>query len=84
MLAAKPNLRLVVDPALGGAAAPLGRAADPLGSFRTAGGAVLVTAPGHRSPTIPAGWAVHHPPRADRRRARATWTSPGASVRGVT
>ena len=42
-LAAKPNLRVVRDRALGMAGAP--RAADPLGSFRTAGGAVLVTAP---------------------------------------
>jgi phosphoribosylaminoimidazolecarboxamide formyltransferase/IMP cyclohydrolase len=44
VLATKPNLRLVVDAALGGAAPGAGMQ-DPLGSFRTAGGAVLVTAP---------------------------------------
>ena len=43
VLATKPNLRLVVDETLGGAHASAVQ--DPLGSFRTAGGAVLVTAP---------------------------------------
>jgi phosphoribosylaminoimidazolecarboxamide formyltransferase/IMP cyclohydrolase len=44
VLATKPNLRLVVDRALGDPAG-IPAAPDPLGSFRTAGGAVLVTAP---------------------------------------
>jgi phosphoribosylaminoimidazolecarboxamide formyltransferase / IMP cyclohydrolase len=44
VLATKPNLRLVIDRALGDQAA-VPAAPDPLGSFRTAGGAVLVTAP---------------------------------------
>jgi phosphoribosylaminoimidazolecarboxamide formyltransferase/IMP cyclohydrolase len=56
-LAAKPNLRLVVDPALGVAddtasATPPG----PLASIRTAGGAVLVTAP-DTGADDPATWA---------------------------
>ena len=41
VLAAKPNLRLVVDPSLG-ATAPRPSPPDPLGAIRTAGGAVLV------------------------------------------
>ena len=49
ILAAKPNLRLVVDPTLTGVAEPAradGRiSVDYLGSVRTAGGAVLVAAP---------------------------------------
>ena len=50
MLAAKPNLRLVVDPTLGADAGDArARTADSrvdyLGSVRTAGGAVLVGAP---------------------------------------
>ena len=63
VLARKPNLRLVVDRLLGAvaagspaSAAPASAARpDPRGAFRTAGGAVLVTAPD----TIhddPAGW----------------------------
>ena len=56
VLATKPNLRLVVDRALGDAAA-LPAAPDPLGSFRTAGGAVLVTAP-DTLPDDPAAWTV--------------------------
>ena len=43
VLAGKSSLRLVVDASLGSGA--VAAAADPLGSFRTAGGAVLVTAP---------------------------------------
>jgi phosphoribosylaminoimidazolecarboxamide formyltransferase/IMP cyclohydrolase len=64
ILAAKPNLRLIVDPGLDatstdrptgpGAARP---APDPLGSIRTAGGAVLVTAP-DVVPDDPSAWAV--------------------------
>ena len=51
VLAGKPNLRLVVDPSLDAAADRSGLTArgllevDYLGSLRTAGGAVLVTAP---------------------------------------
>ena len=43
VLAAKPNLRLVLDPAL--ALDTPSRPPDPIGSLRTAGGAVLVTSP---------------------------------------
>ena len=62
ILAAKPNLRLVVDPSLDAAADRSGRSArglpavDHLGSFRTAGGGVLVTAP-DTLPDDPAEWA---------------------------
>jgi phosphoribosylaminoimidazolecarboxamide formyltransferase/IMP cyclohydrolase len=55
ILAAKPNLRLVVDAALGGA--PRTLVSDPLGSFRTAGGAVLVTAP-DTLPDDASSWTV--------------------------
>ena len=53
VLATKPNLRLVVDPSLG--TATVTAAADPLGSFRTAGGGVLVTSP-DTLPDDPAAW----------------------------
>jgi phosphoribosylaminoimidazolecarboxamide formyltransferase / IMP cyclohydrolase len=56
VLATKPNLRLVVDGALGDPAA-VPATPDPLGSFRTAGGAVLVTAP-DTLPDDPAAWTV--------------------------
>ncbi len=81
-LSAKPNLRLVVDPSLGGTSGeepgdPGPAPPDPLGSIRTAGGAVLVTA-ADTAPDDPAGWTV--PRRAVRRRpSRATSTSPGGS-----
>ena len=59
ILATKPNLRLVVDSGLGAASAASAPAAptapDPLGSFRTAGGAVLVTAPDNLADD-PASW----------------------------
>jgi phosphoribosylaminoimidazolecarboxamide formyltransferase/IMP cyclohydrolase len=55
VLAAKANLRLVVDPALDGTIALPAPAAT--GSVRSAGGAVLVTAP-DTSPDDPAGWTV--------------------------
>ncbi len=51
VLAAKPNLRLVVDPSLDASAVRAGTASrgpfdiDHLGSIRTTGGAVLVTSP---------------------------------------
>ena len=67
ILAAKPNLRLVVDPRLGPTTRPR-PPPDPTGSIRTAGGAVLVTPP-TRSRTIPATWTVATPPQPDRRRA---------------
>jgi phosphoribosylaminoimidazolecarboxamide formyltransferase/IMP cyclohydrolase len=61
VLATKPNLRLVVDPSLDEEADRLGLSArglpavDWLGSFRTAGGGVLVTAP-DTLPDDPAEW----------------------------
>jgi phosphoribosylaminoimidazolecarboxamide formyltransferase/IMP cyclohydrolase len=61
ILAAKPNLRLVLDPALdtaegAGAGGPaVTSAPDHLGSVRTTGGAVLVTAPDVQ-PDDPATW----------------------------
>ena len=63
LLAAKPNLRLVVDRTLGGTpdVGPGGASdadePDPTGSIRTAGGAVLVTAP-DTTPDDPASWTV--------------------------
>ncbi len=52
VLAAKPNLRLVADPSLGGRGAagdspvaPAVPGPDPLGAIRTAGGAILVSTP---------------------------------------
>jgi phosphoribosylaminoimidazolecarboxamide formyltransferase/IMP cyclohydrolase len=45
ILAAKPNLRVIVDELLASDDPAPGSAAGPLGSIRTAGGAVLVTAP---------------------------------------
>ena len=62
VLAAKPNLRLVLDPSIDASADRSGPTArgvagvDYLGSFRTAGGAVLVTAP-DTLPDDPAEWA---------------------------
>ena len=53
VLATKPNLRLVLDASLG--TATVAATADPLGSFRTAGGGVLVTAPDNL-PDDPAAW----------------------------
>jgi phosphoribosylaminoimidazolecarboxamide formyltransferase/IMP cyclohydrolase len=55
ILAEKANLRLVVDPVLGAERAP--KRPDPLGSIRTAGGAVLVAAP-DTWPDDPASWRV--------------------------
>ncbi len=61
VLATKPNLRLVVDPSLDAAVPRSGTssrdllAADYLGSFRTTGGAVLVTAP-DTLPDDPSTW----------------------------
>ena len=49
VLATKPNLRVLVDPALANDGPPAGHHVhpDPLGAIRTAGGAVLVTRAGH-------------------------------------
>ncbi|MDA8238529.1 MAG: bifunctional phosphoribosylaminoimidazolecarboxamide formyltransferase/IMP cyclohydrolase [Chloroflexi bacterium] len=80
VLAAKPNLRLVVDPALG-ADAPL-PAPSPTGSLRSSGGAVLVTAP-DTAPDDPARWTVatkRAPTDAERRDLDLAWRL----VRGVT
>jgi phosphoribosylaminoimidazolecarboxamide formyltransferase/IMP cyclohydrolase len=88
VLASKPGLRLLVDPSLGataagnvagagtGPAAPGGVAApDPLGSFRTAGGAVLVTAP-DTLPDDPGAWTCatsRTPTAAERRDLDLAW-----------
>jgi phosphoribosylaminoimidazolecarboxamide formyltransferase/IMP cyclohydrolase len=80
VLAAKPNLRLVVDPVLG-VEVPL-PAPSPTGSLRTAGGAVLVTAP-DTAPDDPATWtlATKRAPTDDERRdLDLAWRL----VRGVT
>ncbi len=80
VLASKPNLRLVVDPALG-SAAPFQPPA-PTGSLRTAGGAVLVTAP-DTAPDDPAAWRVassRSPTDAERSDLDLAWRL----VRGVT
>jgi phosphoribosylaminoimidazolecarboxamide formyltransferase/IMP cyclohydrolase len=53
LLAAKANLRLIVDPVLGSDAPP--QPPDPLGAIRTAGGAVLVSTP-DTVPDDPATW----------------------------
>jgi phosphoribosylaminoimidazolecarboxamide formyltransferase/IMP cyclohydrolase len=45
VLATKPNLRVLIDPALADDAGPGTDPPDPTGSIRTAGGGVLVTAP---------------------------------------
>ena len=66
VLAGKPNLRLVVDPEL--ARDEPGPDPDPTGSIRSAGGAILVTAP-DTVPDDPATWTVvtHRPPTATER-----------------
>ena len=55
ILATKPNLRLLVDPGL--APGTRARAASALASLRSAGGAVLVTAP-DVTPDDPSTWSV--------------------------
>jgi phosphoribosylaminoimidazolecarboxamide formyltransferase/IMP cyclohydrolase len=81
VLAAKPNLRLVVDPSLDAAADRSGLTArglpevDDLGSIRTAGGAVLVTAP-DRALDDPDAWAqvsTRPPTEAERRDLDLAW-----------
>jgi phosphoribosylaminoimidazolecarboxamide formyltransferase/IMP cyclohydrolase len=79
VLAGKPNLRLVVDPALAGdGPAPV---PDPVGSIRSTGGAVLVGAP-DVAPDDPATWTVatrREPTAAERRDLDLAWRL----VRGV-
>jgi phosphoribosylaminoimidazolecarboxamide formyltransferase/IMP cyclohydrolase len=67
LLATKPSLRLIVDPMLG-SDGPAARP-DPLGSIRTAGGAVLVSTP-DTAPDQPADWrvATRRAPTDDERR----------------
>jgi phosphoribosylaminoimidazolecarboxamide formyltransferase / IMP cyclohydrolase len=76
ILATKPNLRLIVDPSLAaGSATGPGPARDPLGSIRTAGGAVLVTAP-DTTPDDPDAWQVcttRHPTDAEGRDLQLAW-----------
>jgi phosphoribosylaminoimidazolecarboxamide formyltransferase/IMP cyclohydrolase len=55
ILATKPNLRLIVDPVL--ALDEAGSSPDATGSIRSAGGAVLVTAP-DTAPDDPTAWTV--------------------------
>jgi phosphoribosylaminoimidazolecarboxamide formyltransferase/IMP cyclohydrolase len=55
IFATRPNLRLVLDPVL--ALDGPGSAPDPVGSIRSAGGAVLVTAP-DTVPDDPASWTL--------------------------
>ncbi len=80
ILAAKANLRLVVDPVLGAQGA--GAAPAPGGSLRTAGGAVLVTTP-DTAPDDPARWTVasrRPPTETEQRDLDLAWRL----VRGVT
>ena len=80
ILAAKPNLRLLVDPSLEGEDEASWPSAT--GSIRTAGGAVLVAAPDTR-PDDPDGWAVvtrRQPTEPERRDLALAWRL----VRGVT
>ena len=80
VLAAKANLRLVVDPTLGSGERPT--TADPTGSIRAAGGAVLVTTP-DTTPDDPATWQVatsRSPTDAEQRDLELAWRL----VRGVT
>ena len=75
ILATKPNLRLVVDPRL--AADDDGPRSDPTGSIRTAGGAVLVTAPDTLADD-PSTWTIASS-AAPAPTSAATSTSPGGS-----
>jgi phosphoribosylaminoimidazolecarboxamide formyltransferase/IMP cyclohydrolase len=80
ILAAKPNLRLLVDASLGSDEPPPWPSAT--GSIRTAGGAVLVTSPDTR-PDDPAEWACatrREPTERERRDLDLAWRL----VRGVT
>lgn len=80
VLAAKPNLRLIVDPTLADDGPPPWPSAT--GAIRAAGGAVLVTTPDTR-PDDPADWALltrREPTEAERHDLDLAWRL----VRGVT
>ena len=80
VLAAKPNLRLVLDQALAGDEP--GPPPEPTASIRTAGGAVLLTAP-DAMPDDPSAWTVatrRAPTDAERIDLDLAWRL----VRGVT
>jgi phosphoribosylaminoimidazolecarboxamide formyltransferase/IMP cyclohydrolase len=80
--ATKPNLRLIVDPALGATRSDPTAPPDPIGSLRTAGGAVLLTAP-DTTPDDPAAWRPvtrRAPTDAESADLALAWTL----VRGVT
>jgi len=81
VLAAKPNLRAVLDSGIGVDGRPGQPSPDPLGSLRTAGGAVLLTAP-DTLPDDPATWrsaSARAPDDRERRDLELAWTL----VRGV-
>ena len=80
VLAGRANLRLVVDRRLGAAGEPAWP--DRRGAFRTAGGAVLVTAP-DTIPDDPAGWGCVTL-RVPSHRERADLDLAWRLVRGVT
>jgi phosphoribosylaminoimidazolecarboxamide formyltransferase / IMP cyclohydrolase len=69
VLSTKPNLRVLVDEALAADEPVAGTGAAPTGSLRTAGGAVLVTAPDIVTDD-PAGWtcATRRAPTAEEAR----------------
>ena len=80
VLASKPNLRLLVDPALGSDDRP--RWPSATGSIRMAGGAILVTSPDTR-PDDPAEWVCvtrREPTATERADLDLAWRL----VRGVT
>jgi phosphoribosylaminoimidazolecarboxamide formyltransferase/IMP cyclohydrolase len=84
ILARKTNLRLIVDPGLGGAgeARSASRRLDPLGSVRAVGGAVLVTSRDDAADD-PTGWTVatnRSPTRAEALDLDLAWRL----VRGAT
>ncbi len=74
VLAGKPNLRLVIDAALGTPVVAT-RTQDPLGSIRSAGGAILVTAPDTLADN-PATWITvteREPTERERRDLDLAW-----------
>jgi phosphoribosylaminoimidazolecarboxamide formyltransferase / IMP cyclohydrolase len=82
ILATKPNLRVLVHPPLGTDTPGSPRPPAPAGAFRTAGGAVLVTAP-DTAPDDPSTWTVvsaRPPSDAERRDLDLAWRL----CRGVT
>jgi phosphoribosylaminoimidazolecarboxamide formyltransferase / IMP cyclohydrolase len=84
VLARKPNLRVLIDEALATdeQAAATAQPADPLGSIRTAGGAVLVTAP-DIAPDDATSWTVATR-RAPTEKERLDLDLAWRLVRGVT